>query len=189
MAMCCPIRLLHKRDNAEDHGRPLLWIPPLHCCQQGCHTKNPCQEGASPQHTLLGHTAGGAPQVWVHGHPHTFHMQISNCFVSIDKNLVGNFNFWFWFLGPPLEAEFWFCYWFQKFCSDFFWHSNVWTVRKLKFRFAKFGILVICLRRNSLCLIIANLYWHQSMYNNSILMVHKLAAPLQHQTADLGGTT
>jgi hypothetical protein len=27
------------------------------------------------------------------------------------------------------------------------------------------------------------------MYNDLILMVHKLAAPLQHQTADLGGTT
>jgi hypothetical protein len=40
----------------------------------------------------------------------------------------------------------------------FFCNSNVWRVRKLEFQFAIFGILVICLRRNSLHLIVANLY-------------------------------
>ncbi len=66
----------------------------------------------------------------------------------------------------------------------YFWNSDVWRVRKSEFRFAIFGIPVICLRRNSVCLIVANLYWLQSMYNDLILMVHKLVAPLQHQTAD-----
>ncbi len=41
----------------------------------------------------------------------------------------------------------------------FFWNSNVWKVRKLELQFAKFGIPIICLRRNSLCLILANFYW------------------------------
>ncbi len=67
----------------------------------------------------------------------------------------------------------------------YFWNSDFWKVRKSKFWFAKLWIPVICRRRNSLHLIIANLYWFQSMYNNSILMVHKLATPLQHQTAEL----
>ncbi len=73
--------------------------------------------------------------------------------------------------------------------SSFLAKSDVLRVRKLQFRFAIFRIPVICLRRNSLCLIVANFYWLQSMYNDLILMVHKLTAPLQHQTADLGGTT
>ncbi len=66
----------------------------------------------------------------------------------------------------------------------FFWNSDVWRVRKLEFRFAIIGIPVISLRRNSVRLIVANLYWLQSMYNDLILIVHKLVAPLQHQTAD-----
>jgi hypothetical protein len=71
----------------------------------------------------------------------------------------------------------------------FFLNYNVWKVRKLEFQFAKFGIPVVCLHRNLLRLIVANLYCLQSMHNDLILMVHKLAAPLQHQTADLGGIT
>ncbi len=68
--------------------------------------------------------------------------------------------------------------------KNVFWNSNVWRVRKSEFRFVILGIPVICLRRNSVHLIVANLYWLQSMYNDLILMVHKLVAPLQHQTAD-----
>jgi hypothetical protein len=46
----------------------------------------------------------------------------------------------------------------------------------------KIGILpAIRLRRNSLLVIVASLNWFQSMYNDLILMVHKLAAPLQQQ--------
>ncbi len=65
----------------------------------------------------------------------------------------------------------------------FFWNSDVWRVRKSESRIAIFRIPVICLHRNSVHLIVANLYWLQSMYNDLILMVHKLVAPLQHQTA------
>ncbi len=65
-----------------------------------------------------------------------------------------------------------------------FWNSDVWRDRKSEFWFAIFGIPVISLRRNSVHLILANLYWLQSMYNDLILIVHKLVAPLQHQTAD-----
>ncbi len=39
----------------------------------------------------------------------------------------------------------------------FFWNSNVWRVRKSEFRFAIFGIRVICLHRNSLRLIVSSL--------------------------------
>ncbi len=39
-----------------------------------------------------------------------------------------------------------------------FFNSLVWKVRKAGFRFAKFRIPVICLRRNSLRLIVDNLY-------------------------------
>ncbi len=102
--------------------------------------------------------------------------------------LDGNSDFWFRFLGPLLETEFRFCFWFRRFRSDFFLNSDVLKVKKLEFRFAKFGIPVMCLCRNSLRLFVANLYWLQSMYNDLILMVHKLGAP-QHQTAYLGGTT
>ncbi len=35
--------------------------------------------------------------------------------------LVGNSDFWFQFLGPPLEVEYQFCFWFRRFRSDFFW--------------------------------------------------------------------
>jgi hypothetical protein len=49
-----------------------------------------------------------------------------------------------------------------------------------------FGVQVICLCRNSLHLIVAYLYCLQSiMYNDLILMVHKLVAPLQHQTINI----
>ncbi len=59
----------------------------------------------------------------------------------------------------------------------------------LKFRFLesqKIGI-PICdfwnsgnfLHRNSVHLFVANLYWLQSMYNNLILLIHKLVAPLK----------
>ncbi len=41
----------------------------------------------------------------------------------------------------------------------FFWKSNVWRVRKSEFWFAIFGIPVISVCRNSVRLIIANLYW------------------------------
>ncbi len=108
--------------------------------------------------------------------------------MSLPNALVGNSDFWFWFLRPPLEVEFWFCFRFRKFWLDF-WNSDVWKVRKLEFRFAKFGIPIICLRRNSLGFFLANLYWLQRMYTDLILMIHELVAPWQHQTADLGGTT
>ncbi len=42
--------------------------------------------------------------------------------------------------------------------GNFGLNSDVWRVRKLEFRFAIFGILVIFLRRNSVRLIAANLY-------------------------------
>ncbi len=45
---------------------------------------------------------------------------------------------------------------------NYFWNSGVWRVRKLEFRFAIFRILVICLCKNSLRLIVANLYWLQA---------------------------
>jgi hypothetical protein len=41
------------------------------------------------------------------------------------NGLVGNSDFWFWFLGPPSEAEFWFRFWFQRFPLDFFLNSAV----------------------------------------------------------------
>ncbi len=48
------------------------------------------------------------------------------------------------------------------------WNSNL--------RFLEFWLL----HRNSVHLFVANLYWLQCMYNDLILMVHKLVAPLQH---------
>ncbi len=87
--------------------------------------------------------------------------------------------------GTPIVSRIPILFLIPKILVGFFcWNSNVWRVKKLEFRFAIFGILVICLRRNSLRLIVADLYWLQSMYNDLILMVHKLVAPLQHQTAD-----
>ncbi len=101
------------------------------------------------------------------------------CHVA-DANLVGNSDFWFRFLGLPSQAEFRFCVRFRRFRLEIFQNSDVWRVRKSGFQFAIFGILVFSLRRNSVHLIVANLYWLQSMYNDIILIVHKLVAPLQH---------
>ncbi len=92
--------------------------------------------------------------------------------------------------GTPIRSRFLILFLIPEILVRFFfWNSDFWKVKKLEFRFAKFGVPVICLRRNSLCLIVAILYWLQSMYNDLISMVHKLAAPLQYQRADLGGTT
>ncbi len=130
--------------------------------------------------------------------------------VSLSRDIITSFWLHKWPRTPKSEpgraglririfgSNFWDPHWKQNSNSVFdsgdsgwifFWKLDVWKVRNLEFIFAKFGIRVICLRRNLLRLIVANLYWLQSMYNDLILIVHKLAAPLQHQTADLGSTT
>jgi hypothetical protein len=107
-------------------------------------------------------------------------------FVAFHSNANG-LGWEFWFLvpisGTPILSGILIPFSILK-LTVFFWNSDVWRVRKLEFRFAIFGIPVIFLHRNSLRLILADLYWLQSMYNDLILMVHKLVAPLQHQTAD-----
>ncbi len=49
--------------------------------------------------------------------------------------LVGNSDFWFQFLGSPLEAEFRFRFWFLRFRSDFFFEIRCWKIEKSEFRF------------------------------------------------------
>ncbi len=102
-------------------------------------------------------------------------------------------HFHSWLGIPIFGSDFWDPHRKQNFDSVFdskdsgrifFWNSDVWRVRKLEFQFGIFGIQVISLRKNSVHLIVANLYWLLSMYNDLILIVHKLVAPLQHQTAD-----
>jgi hypothetical protein len=91
-----------------------------------------------------------------------------------------------------LNSDFWDPHWKQ--ISDSVFNSEDYgRIVFLKFwclESQKIGIPIwdirnsgICLRRNSVPLIVANLYWLQSMYNDLILMVHKLVAPLQHLTA------
>ncbi len=48
---------------------------------------------------------------------------------------VGNSDFWFWFLGPPLEAELRFRFRFWRFRSDFFFKLRCWKIEKSEFRF------------------------------------------------------
>ncbi len=65
--------------------------------------------------------------------------------------LVGNSNFWFRFLGPPLEAEFWFCFWFWIF--HFFWIPLL-KSHQIGIPIPKYGIPNFVLRRNSIHLIL-----------------------------------
>jgi hypothetical protein len=60
--------------------------------------------------------------------------------------------------GTPIISRIPIPFLVPKIPVGFFFNSNVWRVRKLEFRFAKFGIPVICFRRNSVCIIIASLY-------------------------------
>ncbi len=60
--------------------------------------------------------------------------------------LVGNSSFWFWFLGHPSEAEFWFCFRFQIFGLEFFLEFHCWKVIKLEFWFQNLEFQ-FCLRR------------------------------------------
>ncbi len=60
--------------------------------------------------------------------------------------------------GTPIVSRIPILFLVPKIPVGFFFISDVWRVRKLLFRFAKFGIQVICLRRNSVCIIVANLY-------------------------------
>jgi hypothetical protein len=44
--------------------------------------------------------------------------------IRTDKGLVGNSDFWFQFLGPPLEAGFQFCFRFQESWLDLFFKNS-----------------------------------------------------------------
>ncbi len=61
--------------------------------------------------------------------------------VTCYAHLVGNYDFWFQFLGPPLEVEFRFCFQFQRFWLDFFefrcWKNDKSNVRFQKLEFRK----------------------------------------------------
>jgi hypothetical protein len=83
----------------------------------------------------------------------------SFCFLACCPGLGWEFQFLVPISGTPIETGILIPFLIldipvRFFCSN----CNVWKVRKLEFQFAKFGIPVICLHRNSLRLIVTNLY-------------------------------
>ncbi len=105
-------------------------------------------------------------------------LEISACSLvksPFPGSLVGNSDFGFQFLGPPLEAEFQFCSRFWRFQSDFCWIPLLknWQIG---IPILKFGILKK-IRRNSVHL---NLYQKKGWHHTYIYSMLVAAIPTSY---------